>query len=241
MDALNDPTCLPESKRAIKWLEHALKSEFFSIMKQSCGTSVAKYWITGVLPAFRDGISPLTATQVISFDGQYQSLCGLTQQDVHAIVTRALRDLPHTDPLGILDSLKQWYNGYRFGSASSVSKDLTLYNPQQVFVHLRNMISGQPPLCYAEEVNAVHNSTVLSAVGETGPVTIHTLLEMLFSSEVEGKVLTEFSFAELTQDIKIRPSNVTWSLLYYLGVVTLHERSGYLCAPNRTMRELVSP
>jgi len=240
MAALNNRTHLAQRMQVIDWLEDILKSEFFSIMKQSSGTSVAKYWLTGVLPAFRDGISPLTATELISFEERYRSLCGLTQEDVDAIVTRVLRDLPESDPGSILNSLKRWYNGYRFGPASSCAKDLTVYNPQQVFVHLRNIISGRPPLSYAEEVNAVHTSVVLSAVGETGPVTIHSLLSMLFCSEAEGKILTEFSFAEVTQDVKIRSSNVTWSLLYYLGVVTLHERSGYLCAPNRTMVELVS-
>jgi len=241
MDALSDPACLLESKQVIKHLEHILKSEFFGVIKQFSGSAVEKYWLTGVLPAFRDGISPLTATQLISFDQRYQSLCGLTQEDVDAIVTRTLRDLPESDPARILDSLKRWYNGYRFGLASPRSVDSTLYNPQLVFVHLRNVISAQPPLSYIGEANAIHTATVLSAVGETGPVTIHNLLDTLFCSKVEGKILKELSFAELTQDLKIRSSNVTWSLLYYLGVVTLHEHSGYLCVPNRSMVELVSP
>ncbi|KIX00089.1 uncharacterized protein Z518_10226 [Rhinocladiella mackenziei CBS 650.93] len=240
MSALRNRTRLPERAQVIDYLEDILKSQFFAVMKKASDRIVAKYWLTGVLPAFRDGISPLTATQVLSFDSRYRSMCGLTHEDVETIVTRALRDLPEIEPARILDSLRQWCNGYRFSAAFSHSKDSTLYNPQLVFVYLRNIMSGQPPLFYNEEPNTVRISTVLSTVGETGPVTIRNLLEMLFRSNVQGKISTELSFAELTQDPIIRPSDVTWSLLYCLGVVTFHEHLGYLRAPNRSMVELIT-
>jgi hypothetical protein len=160
MAVLSDRECLSENKQAIRWLETLLKAEFFALMKQSCGRSVAKYWLTGVLPAFRDGISPLTATRQISFDERYQSLCGLTQEDVDAIVTRALRNFPESDLASKLDSIKRWYNGYTFSPTSSGSENPTLYNPQLVFVHLTNTLSntlsGPAPPSYMDEANAVH-------------------------------------------------------------------------------------
>ena len=196
-------------------------------MKQACGRSVAKYWLTGVLPAFRDGISPLTATRIISFHERYQSLCGFTQGDVKAIVTRALRDFPKIDPARTLNSIKRWYNGYRFSPTSSGSEDLTLYNPQLVFVHLCNTLSGPAPTSYIDEANAIHSSTVLSVVGETGPVTIHNLIDMVFSkANVRAHILSELSFTELMREQNLRPKDVTWSLLYYLGIVTFHKDSG---------------
>jgi hypothetical protein len=105
---------LSERKSEIEWLEYVLKAEFFGVIKRACGESVQKYWLTGVLPAFWDGISPPTATCVISFDSQYQSLCGFTQEDVKAIVSRALHHFPEKEQDLALTALKRWYNGYKF-------------------------------------------------------------------------------------------------------------------------------
>lgn len=62
------------------------KSQFFSIIKNAVSEHIIiKYWLTGVLPAFRDGISPLTALNIISFQPQCHRLCGLTDAEVQSI------------------------------------------------------------------------------------------------------------------------------------------------------------
>jgi Predicted AAA-ATPase len=234
---------LPRSKHILDQLETLLKSEFFAVIKESCGSSVAKYWLTGVLPAFRDGISPLTATRVISFNERYHSLCGLTQENVNAIVKRAL---PESKQAHTLDSLKRWYNGYMFSFTSSGSENLTLYNPRLVFDHLQAAISDEISSSHIDEANATHTATVLSVVGETGPVAINDLINMLYS-KVNARVLRELSFVELTREQEMRPRDVTWSLLYYLGIVTFCESAGCpqgmqsLRVPNGSMVHLVSP
>jgi hypothetical protein len=129
-----------ERRHEIQWVENILKPQFFGVIKRRCGESVGKYWVTGVLPAFRDGISPLTATRVISFDEKYQSLCGFTQKDVDAIVSRALHHFPEDERILALKSLKMWYNGYKF--CSSGAEIPLLYNPQLVFVHLERWSHG---------------------------------------------------------------------------------------------------
>jgi len=244
MAALNDRTSLPQNRLRIEGLSALLKAQFFAVMKQACGSSVAKYWLTGVLPAFRDGISPLTATRQISFLEQYQSLCGLTQADIEVLVARALRGFPDIDPAGTLYNLKRWCNGYKFSLTSSNSANTAVYNPQLVFVHLENTISGTAPTAFIDEANAVHIATVLSAVGEIGPVTIHDLICML-DSEANAHIMRELSFTELMQDPEMRSQNVTWSLLYYLGIVTFGSSrqalTKTLCVPNDTMKQLVRP
>ena len=199
-----------------------------------------KYWLTGVLPAFRDGISPLTATRVISFDQQYQSLCGFTQEDVEAIVSRALHHFPEKERDLALKALKHWYNGYKFCPMSG-SEIPWLYNPQLVFIHMEKMISGSSHMPYLDEANAVHGAIVLSAVGDTGDVTIHHLMDMLSTStnRTQARIFSELSYLELMQEG--RSGEMTWSLLYYLGIVTHHQDKGYLCIPNFSMSRLVSP
>lgn len=233
---------MPGSKQAIRWLADLLKPEFFAVIKEFCGKSVKKYWLTGVLPAFRDGSSPLTATEVISFRPQYQSLCGFTQEDVNAIVTRAL---PESERASALDSLKRWYNGYMFSPHRP--ENPTLYNPQQVFVYLRNFMSGSVPLSYTDHANTVHTRRVLSIVGEIGPVTIYTLVSML-STKASANILSEISFFELMQEHEMSTWDMTWSLLYYQGIVVFCEESDYqkerahrLRVPNDAMDHAVSP
>ena len=242
VNVLQSRVCLSEQTQVIRNLTDLLKSEFFSVIKKSCGESVAKYWLTGVLPAFRDGISPLTATKVISSNSRYHSLCGLTQENVNAIVERAL---PESERAYTLDTLKRWYDGHIFSPALSGSEDTALYNPQLVFVHLQNVVSGQSPPSYIDEATAVHTATVLSAVGETGPVTIDDLLDMLYS-KANARIMTELSFLELIKEPEKRSRNVTWSLLYYLGIVTFCKdlscpEMHSVCVPNKTMFHLVSP
>jgi hypothetical protein len=238
MSALSNRERLSDEEQNINLLGRILKPEFFAVIKQNCGKSVAKYWLTGVLPAFRDGFSPLTATRVISFDKRYQSLCGFTQEDVNAIVTRAL---PESERASTLNSLKRWYNGYMFSPTLSGSENSTLYNPQLLFVHLESTVCGQKPSSYVDEAT----DTVLSLVGETGPITIHDLIRML-SSKVNASIMSELSFIELMQEQEKRSKNVTWSLLHYLGIVTFCEDSDNqeegthsLSAPNGTMTHLI--
>jgi hypothetical protein len=82
---------------------------------------------------------------------------------------------------------------------------------------------------------------VLSAIGETGNVTIHHLMDMLSvkTNRARASVSSELSYLELTQEG--RSAQATWSLLYYLGIVTHHRDSGYLRIPNVSMGRLVSP
>ncbi|KAN0082333.1 putative AAA-ATPase domain containing protein [Elaphomyces granulatus] len=239
VDALENRKSLSAGQETIRCLANLLKHGFFATIKIHCGLSVEKYWITGVLPAFRDGISPLTAMQIISFDPRYQSLCGFTQDDVNAIVMRAL---PEDKRASTLDYLKLWYNGYVF---SHGSKSPTMYNPQQVFTYLGHIISGLEPLTRTGEANAVHTGKILSLVGKTGAVTIYDLVSMLSTKVANANVVPEFSFLELMQAQEERSSSVTWSLLYYLGVVTYCEDSKFqegshtLRVPNYDMDETI--
>src|SRR5437764_1377897 len=49
MSALSNREHLSDRKQEVGWLEDILKTEFFAVIKKSCGESVEKYWLTGVL------------------------------------------------------------------------------------------------------------------------------------------------------------------------------------------------
>jgi hypothetical protein len=119
------------------------KTRFFAVIKRACGYAVAKYWLTGVLPAFRDGISPLSATDVISAQSEYHGLCGLTEAEVRSVVTACLPTFTDADLEDILARMKDWLGGYRFCPDGPGTSSLPLlYNPQLLFSHLRTITHG---------------------------------------------------------------------------------------------------
>jgi hypothetical protein len=103
-------------------------SSFFGIIKDAVSRNiVVKYWLTGVLPAFRDGISPLSATRTLSKDPMFHGLCGLTDAEVRTI---AEDYLPSHGMAAVMHELQQWHNGHRFCLANTGESIQPLYNPQ---------------------------------------------------------------------------------------------------------------
>jgi Predicted AAA-ATPase len=119
-----------------------------------------KYWLTGVLPAFRDGISPLTAVNIISDMPKYHGLCGLTEVEVEAITKAYLGPESTAEEIpNATDTLRRWYNGYRFCATPSEGLN-SLYNPQLVFTHLRHLRDDHKEKHDFEpkdEIEAIHN------------------------------------------------------------------------------------
>jgi hypothetical protein len=215
------------------------KTQFFSVLKRVTGLVVRKYWLTGVLPAFRDGISPLSATSVISMLPQYHGLCGLTKEEVESIATRYLGSTHTPDQInGKLVLMKSWYNGYIFcppehDTSLSPSR---LFNPQLVFTHLRAISRKSAWLNPRKEANATHSAIVLSAMTGRG-VTSFDLGSSL-SGDLDVIIMNEFGPRELKglgED-----HHLTWSLLYYLGVITHNDDKAGMRVPNASMRFLVS-
>jgi hypothetical protein len=157
----------------------------------------------------------------------------LMQKDVDAIVLQALHHFPDKERKKALQSLQLWYNGYKF--CLSGTEIPLLYNPQLVFVHLEKMVTGSSHMPHFDEANAVHSATVLSAVSETANVTTHHLMDMLSTNgnHTKASISSELSYLELMQEGC--SAQVSWSLLYYLGIITHHKESGFLWVPNRSM------
>jgi Predicted AAA-ATPase len=213
------------------------KTQFFAVMKRAMGVVVRKYWLTGVLPAFRDGISPLSATSVISMLPQYHGLCGLTREEVDAIAMKYLAST-HTPNqiMGAMALMKSWYNGYMFSPPEHDKLLPRLFNPQLVFTHLRALSVNDASINSREEANATHSAIVLSAITGRG-ITPFDLIPVL-TNNLDVNIMNEFGPRELRglgQD-----HNQTWSLLYYLGVITHNDNSSSMQLPNASMRVLVS-
>jgi hypothetical protein len=216
------------------------KTQFFAILKQATSSNtILKYWITGVLPVFRDGISPLAATEILSRDAEYHGLCGLTDSEVQTIAQAYLS--PVLEPQAVEDAVKTlriWYNGYLFSPPKSAPRLDTLYNPQLVFTHLRGLAklvtSNLDP---QDEIEAPHIARVLNAIPNDGNDSFVDMFVRVTSGKLEADVQHEFGVDEVRQVGS--NARITRSLLYFLGVFTCVEEGDFLKVPNQTMRRAV--
>ena len=192
-----------------------------------------KYWLTGVLPAFRDGISPLTATATISGSRKYSNACGLTEEEVHTIAKAYLSKFSEDERNQELQIIQRWYNGYQFCKNNAPTS--SLYNPQQVFNHLNAIYEGNDADPH-DVTNTTHVASVLNAISTDGEMNMNDLLPIL-DGRVKTSIMPEFGAPEV-QRIG-RDARITWSLLYYYGVIT-HGNNGSLIVLNSTNSYLVS-
>jgi Predicted AAA-ATPase len=225
----------PEEMRFQEMAE-CFKTRFFSITKKYFGDVIQKYWLTGVLPVFRDGVSPLTAVQIISMDPLYHGVCGFTNEEVEIIAKLYLHPKSSESQISLqLHNMERWYGGHRFCPNSESS----LSNPQLVFRHLDTARAHGSAVHLLDEANSIHSNTALQAVSadDDRTLTVHDLLAMM-AGAVTCQIRTELGVSELLRPD--RHTEITWSLLYYFGIVsfTPNDRKS-LKLPNVTMRHLV--
>ena len=224
-----------EHRNHYEQVANLFKTQFFVIMKRAMGDVVQKYWLTGVLPAFRDGISPLAATSVISMLPQFHGLCGLTYDEVNAIAQKYLGCTHRPDSISA--RMRNWYNGYIFCPYRNGGVKLDrLFNPQLVFTHLHALSAKVLWLRPDMDADAIPSSIVLAAIKGHG---ISDDLLPLLGGDLSVNIKYEFGPHEVRctgQDLSL-----TWSLLYHLGVITHNEENALMRIPNAFVRCLVSP
>lgn len=227
-------------------IESFFKENLFSILKEGCSTTsmndygviISKYFLTGVTPAFRAGISPLTATAIVSNNRSLHGICGFSESEVKAIVKHYLRmNDQEAEPL--LHSIRRLYNGYCFAMSGydESSPPLPLvYNPHLVLHYLSNF-QNEGFVANPEESIAVHSTTILKSIADMGEFSVNDLVELIVSKSIQSKIKSEFGYSELLSVGKDR--EITWSLLFYLGILTLSP-DGSLRVPNDIKKSEVS-
>jgi Predicted AAA-ATPase len=190
------------------------------------------------LPAFRDGSGnlPLYSTDNISTSTWYHDVCGLTENEVRTIAKAYLASTHDEAELEKeLVTMKRWINGHRFYPSGYGTNVPSLYNPRRVFAHLRTVSGKAGHLHLDEELDTKHIASVLNAIKGGQHMNAHDLLQLL-SGNLKGRITTWFGVSELKAMGK--SAEITWSFLYYFGVVTRGQEKA-LITPNLTMRFLV--
>ena len=217
------------SSEVYRSVTNIFKSFFFASIKDGISQDiVTKYWLTGVLPAFREGVSPLAGVEIISNDARFHGLCGFMDTEVETIVKSFLQS-QETDT--VMHELRQQHNGHRFIQAEASEPLASLYNPQHVFAHLRSLAGGRP-VRPRDEIEALHTSHVLNKIGESA-------FPELFLLAASSKLPSEVMFHFPPREVNGSNPRVTQSLLFFFGVLTYAESDAFLGIPNRTMQQLV--
>ncbi|EIJ36852.1 AAA family ATPase [Thiothrix nivea] len=200
--------------------EGILKSLFKIIKGSAAEGKIGRVFITGVSPlVLADMTSGYNVATDISQQARFNSLCGITQAELDGLVTNVLQHCGHEENQreGLLQTLKQFYNGYRF--CEQMEKPL-LYNPILCFHFLRHyqdectaprqMLDGNLMMDAARirylAGQPSGKGVVERILDEENTITLD-VLESRFGVE---------KLADLQQD-----ERYLLSLLYYFGVLTI--------------------
>ena len=213
------------------------KENLFAVLKQGCGSSVmapatiSKYFVIGVMPAFRGGISLLHEAQLVSEDQKLHGICGFTEADIRTLIRHYLRkDGEILDQ--IADTMRRLYNGYYFASESEGELS-TLYNPQLVF-HYIHKFESCGTVRSPDEYSPLHSSHVLQHITGREGFSVDSLIKLMHDGFVHTKIIAGFGFSDLLTLGK--EPKITWSFLLYLGILTRDQNNHGLRVPNLRLR-----
>ena len=115
-------------KKAIENRE--MLREFYAVLKD-CDTQLELVFLTGVSKFSKTGIfSGLNNLVDLGMHADYATMLGYTQQELESNFQEEIALVAHklnTDRHGLLDHMREWYNGYRFHLTAE-----TVYNPVSV-------------------------------------------------------------------------------------------------------------
>jgi hypothetical protein len=222
-------------------IESFFNEGLFSILKQASGDGyfgcVEKYFLTGVLPAFRAGMSPLTAATMISAHPQFHGIGGMTGDQVKIFAQNYLGLNTSHSIEDCCWVMQKYYNGYYFASGSNKELD-RLYNPQFVY-HYLNTLKAGGVVTDPEQSPAVHTTNMLKSIADFGQFSMGNILQLVAAGSQKTKIRDEFGFVDL-MNLSGKDSVLTISLLVYLGVLTRDVRPGIVRIPNEVMKCSVS-
>lgn len=195
------------------------------VFGQALKTNDSLYFavLTGCLRVSKESIftglnnfSVYTVTDVC-----YNEHFGFTDMEIRQL-------LAHYGRMDKYAAIKEWYDGYRFGS-------LEIYCPWDVisYCHALKMNPSAKPQNYW--VNTSGNDIIRRFVGKAGAVTRNEIELLVNGGSIKKKIRQELTYRDLDSDI-----DNLWSLLFTTGYLTRHgeedDDATGLVIPNREIR-----
>ncbi len=115
-----------EQYEALLYGEGLLKTVFKAVKAGAGGQGLDRVFITGVSPVvLSDMTSGYNVAKNIYLEPELNDLCGFTEPEIAAVLTRLASDGADWSHAEALDTMRTFYNGYRF----SEDADARIYNP----------------------------------------------------------------------------------------------------------------
>ena len=212
---------------------------FFATLKAGAERSdggIARLFITGVSPITLDDVTSGNIGKNISLDADFNELLGFTEPEVRGLLEtyRALGVLDQ-DLDEALDTMRDWYDGYRFAAHARRS----VYNTDMVLYYLTESIPNRPPPDYLIDMNVrvdYGKLRHLLVVGRQLNGNFDLLRHVAGEERVACDIQPGFPLERLT-----RRENFL-SLLHFFGLLSIREVADgrpVLAIPNQTVRRLL--
>ena len=211
---------------------------FFATLK--AGTeqgALRRLFITGVSPITLDDVtSGFNIGRNISLDPHFNEMAGFTEAEVRDVLER-YRELGAfaQDVDGALDTMREWYDGYRFARAS----ETTLYNTDMVLYYLDKSISHGAAPEDLIDVNVRIDYTKLRhllVVGRQLNGNFDLLRHLAGEESARVRLQSSFPLERLAERDNFL------SLLHCFGLLSIREAAGaetVLGIPNQTVRQFM--
>ncbi len=215
---------------------------FFATLKG--GTAVGgleRFFMTGVSPITLDDVtSGFNVADNISLNPAFAEMVGFTEAEVRKLL-EGYRDLgAFTQDVDLaLDTMREWYDGYRFSDVPVAS----VYNTDMVLHYLKESIPNMPvPRALIDENVRIDYGKLrhLMLVSRRGPKRLNgnfdLLRHLVGEGSAEASIRRSFPLERLAE-----PENFL-SLLYYFGLLSVrgtHRGKVVLGIPNETVRHLL--
>ena len=213
---------------------------FFATLKAGAERSdggIARLFITGVSPITLDDVTRgLNIGENISLDADFNELLGFTEPEVRGLLDtyRGLGVLDQ-DLDEALDTMRDWYDGYRFAAGAECS----VYNTDMVLYYLSKSIPNRPPPDYLIDMNVrvdYGKLRHLLVVGRQLNGNFDLLRHVAGEERVTCDVQPGFPLERLTRREHFL------SLLHFFGLLSIREVADgrpVLAIPNQTVRRLL--
>ena len=215
---------------------------FFATLKAGTGNgSVERIFATGVSPIAMDDVtSGFNIGSNISLRPEFNELLGFTEDEVRDVLS-TYRSLGvfNQDPEAALDTMREWYGGYRFANGAPN----VVYNTDMVLYYLRHSLPHRPGPdnmfddARIDDGALRHVLTAESQTGERRPKgNLDLLQEVISEGHAYGEIVESFSL----QRLAARENFL--SVLYYFGLLTIRGETAetpQLAIPNQTVRRLL--
>nr|CAA6821893.1 MAG: PD-(D/E)XK nuclease superfamily protein [uncultured Thiotrichaceae bacterium] len=229
--------------------EGILKTLFKSIKANASEGKIGRVFTTGISPVvLSDMTSGYNVATNIYLTPKFNALCGISHDELAEITTQVSKTCQQEDGLpATLDTLRTFYNGYRFCSDSQQD---CVYNPTLVFYFLRDyqeycspperILDGNLAMD-AGKIRYIaglpNGESIIRQIIDEQPALVLDALEDRFGVEALEDRFGVEALREMQSGQKFM-----LSLLYYFGVLTISGRSalGELAfgVPNLVIRSL---